>query len=260
MDRVHDEAAMRLVLQQWVAEDARMLAPAGRWTIELLDRRSVLAWTPPTGQVGPGGGDIPVVGGSCEPRCMTGTTVDVIDAVERACLAAADKVMRAGGFVPQPQVHMLIDRWQQPYVGYVLTRPYRQGLDAIKAITRMADAPAAVRATRVVLAWEHADLRTSLHGPGDYPNGMAIVVASLGGQHSLSWHPVLLQAGPPGESELPSVRPDWGIPVTVDGATLPPVMAAVLNTWRTLEGDARAVLTDLIAEGYPVQAARRRRL
>jgi RimJ/RimL family protein N-acetyltransferase len=35
MDRVHDEAAMRLVLQQWTAENARMLAPAGRWAIEL---------------------------------------------------------------------------------------------------------------------------------------------------------------------------------------------------------------------------------
>src|SRR6266576_2165873 len=37
MDRVHDEAAMRLVLQQWMAEDARMLAPAGRWAIELRE-------------------------------------------------------------------------------------------------------------------------------------------------------------------------------------------------------------------------------
>jgi RimJ/RimL family protein N-acetyltransferase len=35
MDRVHDLAAMRLVLQQWVAEDARMMTPAGRWAIEL---------------------------------------------------------------------------------------------------------------------------------------------------------------------------------------------------------------------------------
>ena len=35
MDRVRDEAAMRVVLQQWVAEDARMLTPAGRWAIEL---------------------------------------------------------------------------------------------------------------------------------------------------------------------------------------------------------------------------------
>jgi RimJ/RimL family protein N-acetyltransferase len=35
MDVVPDEAAMRLVLQQWVAEDARMITPAGRWAIEL---------------------------------------------------------------------------------------------------------------------------------------------------------------------------------------------------------------------------------
>jgi len=34
MDRVPDLATMRLVLQQWVAEDTRMTAPAGRWAIE----------------------------------------------------------------------------------------------------------------------------------------------------------------------------------------------------------------------------------
>ncbi len=36
MDKVQDLAAMRLVLQQWVAEDSRMTAPAGRWAIEHL--------------------------------------------------------------------------------------------------------------------------------------------------------------------------------------------------------------------------------
>jgi RimJ/RimL family protein N-acetyltransferase len=34
MDQVPDETAMRLVLQQWVAEDTRLLTPAGRWAIE----------------------------------------------------------------------------------------------------------------------------------------------------------------------------------------------------------------------------------
>jgi RimJ/RimL family protein N-acetyltransferase len=34
MDRVPDDAAMRLVLQQWAAEDARMVTPAGRWAVE----------------------------------------------------------------------------------------------------------------------------------------------------------------------------------------------------------------------------------
>jgi RimJ/RimL family protein N-acetyltransferase len=34
MDRVHDLAAMRLLLQQWIAEDARLAPPSGRWAIE----------------------------------------------------------------------------------------------------------------------------------------------------------------------------------------------------------------------------------
>jgi RimJ/RimL family protein N-acetyltransferase len=34
MDRVPDLAAMRLLLQQWIAEDERLTAPAGRWAIE----------------------------------------------------------------------------------------------------------------------------------------------------------------------------------------------------------------------------------
>lgn len=33
MDRVPDPAAMRLLLQQWIAEDARIASPAGRWAI-----------------------------------------------------------------------------------------------------------------------------------------------------------------------------------------------------------------------------------
>jgi RimJ/RimL family protein N-acetyltransferase len=34
MNRVHDLAAMRLLLQQWMAEDLRTVAPSGRWAIE----------------------------------------------------------------------------------------------------------------------------------------------------------------------------------------------------------------------------------
>ena len=42
MDRVSDLAAMRVVLRQWVAEDARMLTPAGRWAIELPQEGRVI--------------------------------------------------------------------------------------------------------------------------------------------------------------------------------------------------------------------------
>ena len=42
MDKVGDVAAMRLLLQQWVAEDARMITPAGRWAVELRDTGQVI--------------------------------------------------------------------------------------------------------------------------------------------------------------------------------------------------------------------------
>ncbi len=35
MDRVPDSAAMQQILQRWVAEDAHLITPAGRWAIEL---------------------------------------------------------------------------------------------------------------------------------------------------------------------------------------------------------------------------------
>ncbi len=45
MDSVHDAAAMRLVLQQWVAEDARMITPAGRWALPLQpDEEFEVGW------------------------------------------------------------------------------------------------------------------------------------------------------------------------------------------------------------------------
>lgn len=37
MDRVGDVNAMRLVLQQWIGEAARLVPPAGRWAIELRE-------------------------------------------------------------------------------------------------------------------------------------------------------------------------------------------------------------------------------
>jgi hypothetical protein len=40
MDRVSDESAMRLVLQQWTAEDSRMIPPAGR------QAASAIRWRP----------------------------------------------------------------------------------------------------------------------------------------------------------------------------------------------------------------------
>ncbi|MFC4857768.1 GNAT family N-acetyltransferase [Actinophytocola glycyrrhizae] len=42
MDRVCDLATMRVLIQQWIAEDARLAAPAGRWAIESTADRHVI--------------------------------------------------------------------------------------------------------------------------------------------------------------------------------------------------------------------------
>src|SRR5258708_11120820 len=47
LDEVADLAAMRLVLQQWSAEDAQMMAPAGRWAIELRHSGQVIGGAAP---------------------------------------------------------------------------------------------------------------------------------------------------------------------------------------------------------------------
>lgn len=55
LGRVPDVAAMRLVLEQWIAEDARTAPPAGRWALELRsDHRliggAILLPLPPGGE------------------------------------------------------------------------------------------------------------------------------------------------------------------------------------------------------------------
>jgi len=42
MERVGDEAAMQALLRRWVAEDATMMAPSGRWAIELRAQGRVI--------------------------------------------------------------------------------------------------------------------------------------------------------------------------------------------------------------------------
>ncbi len=42
MDQVRDLATMRVLLQQWIAEDARLTTPSGRWAIERTADRHVV--------------------------------------------------------------------------------------------------------------------------------------------------------------------------------------------------------------------------
>jgi RimJ/RimL family protein N-acetyltransferase len=42
MDKIADLPAMRQLLQQWQADDARMITPGGRWAVELREDRQVI--------------------------------------------------------------------------------------------------------------------------------------------------------------------------------------------------------------------------
>jgi RimJ/RimL family protein N-acetyltransferase len=55
MDQVQDLSSMRLVLQQWIGEDARLTPPAGRWAIQLREDEhliggAILLPLPPGGE------------------------------------------------------------------------------------------------------------------------------------------------------------------------------------------------------------------
>jgi hypothetical protein len=188
---------------------------------------------------------------------MAGVAVDVVSVVEGACRDTVEAALQEGGFVSRPQLHMLMDDWDQPYVGYVGTRSYYQGADAANAITRLADAPAAIAATRVVLVWEAADLHVSLYGPGEFANGLVVVVASLVGGHTLRSHPFALHvAGLDAFGRL-IVEPEWGRSSTLRDALLPQVMTGVLDRWRSLDGDPDTVFAGLLADGFDVRLAQR---
>lgn len=55
MEQVQDISAMRLLLQQWILEDSRAAAPAGRWAVEITADAQVvggvvLLYLPPGGE------------------------------------------------------------------------------------------------------------------------------------------------------------------------------------------------------------------
>ena len=192
---------------------------------------------------------------------MTRTTVeDAVAAVEEACVAAADNQMREAGFSPAPQVHLFVDDWDPPYAGFVVTRLYQRGGDAVEVIKTLGTAAAAATATRVLVVWEESDLRASLYGPGPHPDGLACVIASiLNDGHTLHWYPYTARIGAPTPTSagIPTVHPEWGQPVSTRDAELPPVIGDLLHEWRTSAPDAHQLFARLVDEGYSVRFVER---
>jgi hypothetical protein len=133
-----------------------------------------------------------------------------------------------------PQVHLLVEGMELPYVGYLSCRPFYRGGDVVDAMALMGVAGSLTGASRLLVVWEHQDLCVALQRRGAElePNGQVVVEVVLDRGHVLWWHPFRLHLGPPSAVGGPTVIPEWGAPVMLAGAELPTPVAALLAVWR----------------------------
>ncbi|KAA1005215.1 hypothetical protein FVA95_28985 [Pseudonocardia sp. EV170527-09] len=103
------------------------------------------------------------------------TEQQLVDELQNIAVATTNATLAEGGFVPPPTMHMFCsDLGRQPYAGYVRSRPYFPGDDAHTAVETLGLVASFVNASRVVLAWEQADLQIALQRPGELlPTGRA---------------------------------------------------------------------------------------
>ncbi len=135
MDSVPDAAAMRLVLQQWTAEDARLISPAGRWAIERRDDRDL-------------------IGGAV----LLPLPPDLVD-IEMGWQLRPDAWRH--GYATE--AGRALARWA-----------FAEGIDEVMAVSRPANARAAATARRIGMEWvgetdKYYDLRLQVFRvrPGD---------------------------------------------------------------------------------------------
>jgi hypothetical protein len=133
-----------------------------------------------------------------------------------------------------PQVHLLVEHMDEPYLGYLSCRPFYRGNDVVKAMGMMGVAGSLTAASRLLVVWEHQDLCTALQLPGaeSEPYGHVVVDAQRSGRHVLRWRPFRLHVGPPNPLGLPTVAAEWGEPAFHPDAQLPTPVAALLAAWR----------------------------
>jgi hypothetical protein len=132
------------------------------------------------------------------------------ESIDGLAVAVADATLRELGMVQPPVVHMLVDGACPPYLGYLTCRPLRPGGDAAAAVASLGVLPSALGASRLVIAWEHADLCVALKTPGadSVEPGVVVVDADRFG-HVLRWHPMRMRAGGISELGSPTVLPEW---------------------------------------------------
>lgn len=91
----------------------------------------------------------------------------IVDSIAEATRLGTDTVLRdVGALLMPPQVHLLVEHEEEPYVGYVNCRPFYRGNDVVRAMAMMGVAGSLTGASRLVVVWKHRDLCTALELPG----------------------------------------------------------------------------------------------
>jgi len=161
----------------------------------------------------------------------------LVNQIQQVVIRTADVTLRTSGEVPIPQIHMFAEDMDQPYLGYIHTRPFNRGDDAAEAIAGLGTLPAALAATRVLVVWENRDVHTALQLPGSMPP-LAVVAAEAGQfQHMVYWHPFSIkEIRPPSQDGLRGIVPEWTGTREHFNAGLPDPVTRALSEWRKSHG------------------------
>jgi hypothetical protein len=178
---------------------------------------------------------------------------EIADSLIGALLRSSEEALRQIGEIPLPQVHILAEDMKQAYFGYLQCRPFYRGADAASAIATLGYLPAVLAATRLVVLWEDADIRTALELPGEgFARGIVALDARFDG-HTLHWHPFDVEVGRPradGKSAVVRMRR----PEQYEDVELLAPVAELVRIWRESRpgeaDDIRRVVAELQEAGY----------
>ncbi|GAA3607316.1 hypothetical protein GCM10022223_24130 [Kineosporia mesophila] len=172
----------------------------------------------------------------------------IVAQLRSATLKTLSTIVVPTGVVPPPTLHMFMEDMDQPYAGYVSTRPFYRGEDAARAIARLGQLPATMMASRILLTWEAEDMMLALNSKTRVPSSLDTVEATFTG-HVLHRHPLDYQfLG----NQVRSVH--WRPTERFVNASLPEPIEAALDWWRQLDTSSKIEETvhRLEMDGYGI--------
>ncbi|MEU0519995.1 hypothetical protein [Streptosporangium sp. NPDC006007] len=182
---------------------------------------------------------------------------DIANELPHILLEASEAYIRAGGAAPPPQLHLLAEDLDVPYLGYMVCRRFYRGADAASAVADLGLLPSVLVATRIIAVWEDSDMRTAFELSGaPFATAMVILDARLDG-HTLHWHPFGAGLSAPDHTGESEVVIKWGISNKYENVDLLAPFAALLQVWREFrKDDLEQTVTRLREAGYELNWAR----